>query len=217
MPYRTIPFVDGEFYHLYNRGLNKQDIFTDKRYYSHFIKALFYYTIQSPKPKFSVYRRTKIFPVDETKKIVNIISYCLMPNHFHLLVKQLKDGGISEFMRKFIHSYTKYRNVKYSRKGPIFQGMFKAVLVGSDEQLLHLSRYIHLNPLVSSLVKDLNQYEWSSYKEYVGTGVSGSTAKEDILAFFKTPEKYKQFVLDQADYGKTLELVKHEAIDADEH
>lgn len=213
MPYRIVPLVTGEFYHLYNRGLGKQDIFTDRRDRNHFIKALFYYTIQNPKPKFSVYRRTKIFPVDETKKIVDIVCFCLMPNHFHLLVKQLKDGGISEFMRRFIHSYTKYRNVKYSKQGPVFQGMFKAVLVESDEQLLHLSRYIHLNPLVSNITKDLDLYEWSSYREYIDAKHKGSCSKKDILDSFKTPDKYKEFVMDQADYGTTLELIKHNTID----
>lgn len=212
MPYRITPFVNGEFYHLYNRGLEKQTIFNDRGDYSQFIKALFYYTIQNPKPKFSVYRRSKIFPIDETKKIVNVICYCIMPNHFHLLVKQLKDGGISEFMRKFIHSYTKYRNAKHNRQGPIFSGMFKAVRVESDEQLLHLSRYIHLNPLVSYLIKNLNLYEWSSYKEYLGNK-PGTCNKDEILSFFKTPKSYKQFVLDQEDYGKTLELLKHSALD----
>lgn len=217
MPYRTTPFANGEFYHLYNRGLGKQQIFNDRRDCSHFIKALFYYTIQNPKPKFSVYRRTKIFPVDETKKIVEIICYCLMPNHFHLLVKQLKDGGISEFMRKFIHSYTKYRNVKYSKQGPIFQGMFKAVRMETDEQLVHISRYIHLNPLVSYLVNNPDLYEWSSYNEYVNTKSHSLCSKQDILGFFKSPEVYRKFVLDQADYGKTLELLKHTSLDPDEH
>ncbi len=213
MPYRTIPFANGEFYHLYNRGLDKQVIFSDKRDYSHFIKALFYYTIQNPKPKFSIYRRTKIFPVDETKKIVDVVCYCIMPNHFHLLIRQLKDGGISEFMRKFIHSYTKYRNIKYSRQGPVFQGMFKAVLVETEEQLLHLSRYIHLNPLVSLLVKKLNNYPWSSYPTYIGLNDNPAVMKEEILNFFKTPMDYERFIINQAEYGKTLELLKHAALD----
>lgn len=213
MPFRTIPFVNDEFYHLYNRGLEKQPIFTDKRDYSHFIRALFYYQIQNPKPKFSLYRQSKTFPIDQTKKIVDIICYCLMPNHFHLLVRQLKDGGISEFMRRFIHSYTKYRNIKYKRQGPVLQGMFKAVRVETDEQLLHLSRYIHLNPLVSFLVKDLESYPWSSYSYFLYNSNNTSLAKEEILKFFKSPVAYKQFILDQADYGQALEKIKHLALD----
>ncbi len=213
MPYRIIPFVNGEFYHIYNRGLEKKDIFTNQRDYTQFIKTLFYYQIQNPKPKFSTYRQSKTFKIDPSKKIVDIVCFCLMPNHFHLLIKQLQDGGISEFMRRFIHSYTKYRNVKYNRKGPVFQGIFKAVLIETEEQLLHISRYIHLNPLVSSLVKDLNLFPWSSYKTYIGLENNPAIAKEEVLNFFPTPEAYQKFVLDQTDYGIKLELIKHAVID----
>jgi len=215
MPYRTVPFVNNEFYHLYNRGLEKSNIFNTARDYSRFLEALFYYQISNPKPKFSLYRQSKIFPIDPSKKIVEIVCYCLMPNHFHLLVKQSKDGGISEFMRRFIHSYTKYRNVKYNMQRPTFQGIFKAVRVETDEQLIHLSRYIHLNPLVSLLVKDLRLYPWSSYPAYIGQASEDRLAKAEILNFFKSPEDYQKFVLDQADYGTTLELLKHRIIDED--
>jgi len=216
MPYRTIPFVNNEFYHLYNRGLEKSDIFINQKDYSIFIQTFFYYQIANPKPKFSLYRQSKLFPIDTDKKIVEIICYCLMPNHFHLLIKQLKDGGVSEFMRKFIHSYTKYRNVKYNLQRPVFQGMFKAVRVETDEQLLHLSRYIHLNPLVSFLVKDLKFYPWSSYLTYTGLANDERITKDEILNFFKAPKDYEKFVLDQADYGQTLEMIKHQLIDIDE-
>src|SRR5438309_752729 len=103
MPYRTIPFVTGEFYHIYNRGLELQEIFTNPADYKRFLDVLFYYRIQNPKPKFSIYK-DGIMPLKE-EKLVEIICFCLMPNHFHLLIKQLKDGGISEFMRRFILSY----------------------------------------------------------------------------------------------------------------
>lgn len=216
MPYRIIPFVNGEFYHIYNRGLERKDIFTQRHDYSLFIDTFFYYQIQNPKPRFSNFRQSKLFPVDPSKKIVDIICYCLMPNHFHLLVKQLKDGGITEFMRRFILSYIKYRNLKYKHQGPLLNGPFKAVRMETDEQLIHVSRYIHLNPLVSLLVKDLNFYSWSSYKTYTGLNNDPRLAKEEILNFFKSPQDYKKFVLDQADYGKTLELLKHSTLDIDE-
>lgn len=216
VPYRTTPFVNGEFYHLYNRGLEKRDIFTQTRDYSHFIKTFFYYQIKNPKPKFSIFRRSKLFPVDSTKKIVDIICYCLMPNHFHLLVKQLEEGGISEFMRRFTLSYTKYRNLKYNHQGSLFSGQFKVVLMETDEQLIHVSRYIHLNPLVSLLVKDLNLYPWSSYKTYIGLEDNPVIAKEEVLGFFRDSQGYEKFVLDQADYGTTLELLKHGTIDVGE-
>ena len=216
MPYRIIPFANGEFYHVYNRGLEKKDIFTKNRDYSLFIDTFFYYQIQNPKPRFSNYRHSKLFPVDSSKKIVDIVCFCLMPNHFHLLIKQLKDGGITEFMRRFILSFIKYRNLKYKHQGPLLNGPFRAVRMESDEQLVHVSRYIHLNPLVSLLVKDLNLYSWSSYKTYIDLENNPAIAKDEILSFFKSPKEYQKFVLDQADYGKTLELLKHGTIDIDE-
>lgn len=216
MPYRTTPFVNEQFYHIYNRGLNKQQTFSNTRDYNRFIKTLFYYQIANPKPRFSFYKPGGIHIIDPTKKIVDIIAYCLMPNHFHLLIKQLIDGGISEFMRRFIHSYSKYRNTKYRIQGPTFQGLFKAVLVETDEQLIHVSRYIHLNPLVSYLVKDLRTYPWSSYPTYVGLSKDDRVAKKEILSFFKSPKDYEKFVLDQAEYGMTLELIKHQLMDIDE-
>lgn len=216
MPYRTSPFINGDIYHIYNRGLEKQNIFNNGHDYSNFIDTLFYYQIQNPKPKFSLYKKSNIFTVDPNKKIIDILCFCLMPNHFHLIVKQLKDGGISEYMRKAIHSFTKYRNVKYSRQGPLFQGVFKALRIESDEQLMHLSRYIHLNPFTAGLIKDLKFYPWSSYSDYTGRTNKYSIIKEDVLGFFNSAEDYQKFVLDQADYGKTLELVKHIMIEEPE-
>lgn len=213
MPYRIIPFVNGEFYHLYTRGVEKQQTFSDRKDYSHFVDALFYYQIQNPKPRFSTHRRSKVFPIDTSKKIVEIICYCLMPNHFHLLVKQLQDGGISELMRKLLLSATKYRNTKYNRQGSVFQVPFKAVFIESEEQLLHVSRYIHLNPFVSMLIKDLKSYKWSSYLNYQGLNNNPAVKKEEILNFFKSPKDYEKFVLDQADYGIQLEKIKHLSLD----
>ncbi len=213
MPYRTTPFITGQYYHLYNRGLSKQNIFRTTRDYSHFIQTFFYYQIQNPKPKFSLYRKSSLFKIDPSKKIVDIICYCLMPNHFHLLVKQVQENGISEFMRKFSHSYTKYWNIKNNHQGPLLQAMFKAVLVETDEQLLHLSRYIHLNPLVSSVIQDLNMYPWSSYLSYLDPDNTQHIAKNEILEFFNSAKDYEKFVLNQADYGTTLEMLKHSTID----
>jgi putative transposase len=208
MPKRYLPLVNGEIYHIYNRGLEKRPIFDKERDYSIFKETLFYYCLAGTKPKFSIYRKSKILSLQSTDKLVEIICFCLMPNHFHIMVKQVREGGISEFMRKFIHSYNKYRNVKYQRKGPIFQGVFKAVHVDNDEQLIHLSRYIHLNPLVSFLVKDLRNYPYSSFNDFVNSESNFPLAKDVVLSFFKSPSDYEQFVLDQESYGKNLERIK---------
>jgi putative transposase len=209
MPYRFIPFTNGQIYHIYNRGTEKRHIFESGRDRSRFIKTLQYYQLEGPKPRFSIYKPSHSI---ETEQIVEILCYCLMPNHFHLLIRQVRDGGITEFMSKVSNSYTKYFNTKYKRIGPLFQGEFKTVLVESNEQLLHLSRYIHLNPLASFLVKDLEHYRWSSYQEYIDN-FRGICAKTDILNFFKTASSYQKFVLDRADYSQSLEIIKHQLIE----
>lgn len=215
MPYRSVPLITGSYYHIYNRGLTKRDIFLTPTDYKRFVKTFLYYQIQNPKPKFSLYNPS-IHKIDSSKKIIEITCYCLMPNHFHFLIKQLKDNGISEFMRKFIHSYNKYWNIKHNSEGPLLQGIFKAVLVESDEQLLHLSRYIHLNPLVSKIINNLDDYQWSSYLSYMNPQDTSSIDKNKILEFFISTQEYKKFLIDQADYGTTLELLKHNTIDIEE-
>lgn len=213
MPSRIFPFVNGQFYHIYNRGVEKRTIFEKQWDYSRLIKTIKYYQISGPKPKLSRFLTGSILKPDTNKKIVDMICYCLMPNHFHFLIKQLKDGGITEFISKLSNSYTKYYNVKYNRVGPLLQGEFKAVLIESDEQLVHVSRYIHLNPIASFLVKDLNQYRWSSYKEYTEGITNGICNKEPVLGLFKSPKEYQKFVLDQVDYAQKLETIKHQLLD----
>lgn len=205
MPYRTIPFITGQYYHIFNRGLEKQDIFYTPRDYQRFIEALFYYQTNNSNNGFSKRISNLDYPED---KLVEVICYCLMPNHFHLLLKQLQDGGISKFMRLFTHSYTSYRNLKHKRQGPVFQGIFKAVRIESDEQLLHLSRYIHLNPYVAFLVKDLSKYPWSSYPCFVGLSTNPNINPTIILEFFKSPNLYKQFIADQKDYARSLKTIQ---------
>ncbi len=212
MPSRNIPLVNNQIYHIYNRGSEKRSIFGSYKDQQRFLKTLAYYQLEGPKPKFSQFQRFKNIKTDPNQKIVEIICYCLMPNHFHLLIKQLKDNGITEFLSKLTNSYTKYYNTKFDRIGPLFQGEFKAVIIETDEQLTHLSRYIHLNPLASLLTKDLSTWEWSSYQEYINN-INNLCAKKQILGFFKSPKDYEQFVLDQAGYAQQLEAIKHKTIE----
>ncbi len=174
-----------------------------------------YYSIEGPKPRFSVFTPTTL-TLNLNKKIVDIVCYCLMPNHFHFLLHQVKKGGITEFVSKISNSYTKYINTRSKRIGPLLQGDFKAVHVGTTEQLIHLSRYIHLNPIVAYLVKNLYSYQWSSYPEYVNLVSDEICDKKIILDQFKSPEEYRQFVLDQEGYGKELEAIKHQLMDLEE-
>lgn len=213
MPSRIIPFLNDYFYHVYNRGSEKRPIFETQRDYQRFLKTLKYYQIEGPKPKFSHFPSLLVNKLDESKRIVEIVGFCLMPNHFHLLIKQVRDNGITEFLSKLSNSYTKYYNTKYERVGHLFQGEFKGVLIESDEQLIHVSRYIHLNPLVSGLTKELDQYRWSSYREYIDPGLPEFCSKEEVLNHFKSPQDYQQFVLDQASYALEIEFIKHQIIE----
>jgi len=209
-------------YHVFNRGVEKRSTFTDKRELKRVMQALAYYRFKKPLFRFSHFLRLEkkmqiqaLSNLKTTNKNVDIICYCLMPNHFHLLLRQIDDAGISKFMANFTNSYTKYFNMKNDRVGPLFQGLFKAVLIEDDEQLMHVSRYIHLNPASSFLVEPdfLESYEWSSYPDYLGLKNPEIIEKETVLNLFSNEEQYKQFVLDQAGYARTLETIKHHLLD----
>lgn len=214
MPYRTTPFVTGNFYHIFNRGVEKRLIFLNESDFQHFLQTIYYYQFIGPKPKFSTYKRFRNQRFDENPKLIEIICYCLMPNHFHLLIKQIKEGGIHEFMSKVTNSYTKYFNTKYKRVGPLFQGQFKAVPVMSDEQLIHLSRYIHLNPYVSGLTKNLEDYQYSSFNEFK-LGMEQLCSINEILSLFKDKEDYLEFIKNQQSYALEISNIKHLCIDED--
>jgi putative transposase len=147
----------------------------------------------------------------DTDSLVDLLCYCLMPNHFHFLLKQNTTDGILNFVRKFQISYTKYFNTKHNRLGPLLQGQFKAVRIQDENQLVHVSRYIHLNPYTSYVVSSLGRlmkYGWSSLSEY-------TKKREDlcstalVLSNFKSKRSYAEFVFNQADYQRKLAEIKH--------
>lgn len=216
MPGRLEPLVTGNYYHIFNRGSDSRNVFLQNRDYKRFKQALIYYRFAGPKPKFSNLTKALLLgaPIAFGEKRVDILAYCLMPNHFHFLVKQLVDGGISSFLSQLSNSYTRYFSTKYIRSGPIFQGRFKAVCIDTDEQLLHVSRYIHINPYVSpaGIINVGDNYEWSSYSEYL-SGVENFCSLKGVMGFFKSSVDYKKFVEDQITYGMSLELIKHKLIE----
>lgn len=215
MPYCLVPFQNQYFYHVYNRGINKQNIFENPGDYERFLKTLDYYQYSDPKPRFSNKNRFKVKDYTANPKIVEIICYCLMPNHFHLLLRQLNDNGIVEFVSKVSNSYTKSRNLKYNRIGPLLQGEFKAVLIENDEQLTHTSRYIHLNPYVADLAKKPEDFPYSSYSSFIGLREVKLCVKEPVLELFHSFNDYKEFIDDHAGYARELESIKHLLIDVD--
>jgi len=219
MPGRQTPLITEEIYHVFNKGIASQPIFLNKSDYHRGEDSLFYYKHAAPPIKFSRLSSLSISDRNdllkqlkkEKKNLVNLISYCLMPNHFHLLIKQKIDNGISKYLSDFSNSYTRYFNTKYERLGPIFQGKFKAVHIKNNEQLLHVSRYIHLNPYSASIIKSigqLNNYQFSSFPKLSTLEVENEIESNLITGQFKTIKKYKEFVSDHADYQKNLHFIK---------
>lgn len=213
-------YIENGWYHIYNRGIEKRDIFMDSQDYKVFLHFLKRYLTQPPEQPNQVKPRFK----DDLFEKIQLIAYCLMPNHFHLMVKQTEKETITSFMRALGDSYTQYFNKKYQRVGPLFQGVYKAVLVKEEPYLLHLSRYIHLNPLEIhepnevkprtrfNLAGQLTGYPYSSYGEYLGIRQTKWIRPEEILAFFKTAQKtslkdllsYQSFV---EDYKENLKEI----------
>lgn len=224
MPGRQTVLATGEIYHIFNRGIASQPTFLDKRDYQRALASIFYYQNIEPPVRYSKFLtipqedREKLLAElrNKHKFLIEIIAYCLMPNHFHLLVRQTQENGISTFTSNFTNSYTRYFNTKQERKGPIYEGKFNAVRIVSDQQLIHVHRYIHLNPYSSYVVKDLSvleSYPYSSLPEYIGKTKNELCQKEIILANFRDPTSYKKFVFYQADYQRNLDQIKHVVFD----
>ena len=231
---RSTIIQTGEVYHVYNRGVEKRDVFCDKLDYVRFIHDLFEFNDINPAPEFS--RRYQ--PGDNVgslashiksgKRIVEILCFCLMKNHYHLLVRPLVDRGLSNFMLKLGTGYTNAFNGKNDRVGSLFQGTYKAKHVDREEYLRHLVAYIHLNPLKFCKILNknkkidfyktwdkLNKYRWSSHLDYLGENNFGSVIeKKFILDLFGSAEGYKIFVQDWIRYeDEKLDFISSMAID----
>lgn len=219
MPFRETVFVNGEIYHIFNHAVYGQPIFkfskdcqralTTISFYKRdpLPVSLSHYLKISDKEKETVERLLK-----KSKIIVKVLCFCLMSNHFHFLLKQKKNQGISKFLANFQNSYTKYFNIRHSRSGHLFQGQFKAVRMETEEQLLHVSRYIHLNPYSSYLVKNfdaLKNYSWSSLGEYLNLFDHRICTKKILLSFFKTLKSFEDFIFNQKDYQRDIQNIKH--------
>lgn len=221
MARRKFPLVKNKYYHILNRTIEGISLFPHESYCYRFLLLLRYYKYEHLPYRFSTfmalnekYKKDFWVAIKKESVLVNILAYCCMRNHFHLLLLQKTDNGISKFISRVSNSYVKYLNNKLDRKGPLFEGRFKSVLVETEEQLLHLSRYIHLNPYSAQIVdnkKDLINYPYSSLREYVsGNGKISDTGL--ILDCFLNRNAYKQFVLDQRDYQRSLQTLKELAL-----
>ncbi len=189
---RKVSLATGEFYHIFNRGVDKRIIFNDQRDLDRFFLSM--EAFNSVEPVGSLHEQS--FLKDKQKKpLVNFIAYNLLSNHFHFLLEQVHDGGVSEFMKRLQGGYTWYFNKKHKRSGSLFQGTFKAKHIDSNEYLLHTSVYVNLNDRVplGGLAAKLSK---SSWQEYVGLkSLSTFCKKEVILEQFKSVSDYKEFAL----------------------
>jgi putative transposase len=220
---RKVSLVNNEIYHIFNRSVDGQTIFSSKWEFTRAIQTIDYYRFSNPPIRFSQYLKldsetsSKLYRSISTcnPHRVKILSYCLMPNHYHFLLQQTIDNGISKFISDFSNSYSKYFNTKNHRLGPLFQGTFKNVRIETVEQLIHASRYIHINPVVSCLIPDVEilKYSWSSLKEYLNKKSSSICDTSIILSQFPDVESFLSFTKDRISYGKQLEIIKHLAFD----
>jgi putative transposase len=178
---RRFTFAEGEYYHVYNRGVEKRNIFNEDRDRERFLRLLFAANGDLPY-KYEDIKNLPFLKIKRGEPLVAIGAFCLMPNHFHFLVKEIREKGLSKFMEKLTTGYSSYFNKKHDRVGPLFQGRFKAEHVDEDEYLKYLYSYIHLNPVkmfdahwkekgITDRVaakKYLDNYRYSSYLEYTG-------------------------------------------------
>jgi len=220
--------VTGEIYHVFNKSIAEYKIFNNNPEFLRMINIICYYQKEKPAIKFSDFIRSPEAKRDYPKsmdhfpprrwergnkeKLVEIIAYCIMPTHLHLTLKQLKENGVSTFMSNILNSYARYFNTKHERKGPLWEGRFKSVLVETDEQLLHLTRYIHLNPATACLVDKPEEWPVSSYREYLSSTDSSRLCKYDDILDIE-PKDYKEFVEDRISYQRESAKIKHLFLD----
>lgn len=209
-------FYSGEIYHVFNKSIANFGIFKDENNCQRFIETLDYYNSSLIKDRFSwvkekgEYCFNGLF-IKKENPLFKIISYCVMPDHYHLMVKILKDKIFSKFINDLENSYTRYFNIKFKRKGPLWQSSFKSVKIKTNEQLLHVSRYHHLNPVTSYLVDKPEDWKYSSYNDYLtNTDLLGHDLTEISIT---EPSIYKFFVEDRIDYQRRLKVIKKQILE----
>jgi putative transposase len=198
----TVKFYDANtYYHIYNRGVDKRTIFVDEQDYAVFAHLLKRYLGTEPETDSS--GREYVRLTDD----IQLVAFCLMPSHFHLHVYQIEPEAITALMRAVATSYVRYFNKKYGRVGGLFQGIYKAKEIDSDEYMRHITRYIHLNP------GDYLSWNWSSLNSYLGY-VAMDWIHPELMLDFGDPEKYLRFLADHKDYKEHLEEVEARLADS---
>ena len=216
MGYRKISLAVGEYYHIYNRGVDKRALFTSTHEYNRFILLLYLCNTPHPLDIREIFSKGRsfgeLFGHERGELLVSIGAYCLMPNHFHILIKEITEGGITNFMRKVGTAYAAFFNRSHERTGILFQGRFKAEHVNEDRYLKYLFSYIHLNPIKlidfqwkENGIKDkkrarayINSYHYSSFLDYKGEKRAQSSilSRADFPDYFILRSDFKSHVDD---------------------
>ena len=212
---RKYPLVNNHIYHVVTRSIAKYKVFNDSQDFARMVEMLRLYRYRDFTTRYSIYSRQTADRQEITRnnlsgspRSVEIVAYCIMPTHLHLAIKQLTDKGVSRYVAKVLNSYTRYFNCVHKRKGPLWEGKFRNVLVDNDDQLLHLTRYIHLNPSSAKLVDSPARWKYSSYHEYI----SRRRDRDNIASYRDlidvAPSDYRKFVNDRVAYQRQLSEIK---------
>ena len=201
------PLVKDCVYHITSRSIAEFKIMNSKLEFHRMMSLIEYYRTEDSNLPFSVKSLRQKRDRERGRRKVQIIAYCLMQTHVHFVLKELRDGGICDFVGKIKNGYAKYFNARHNRKGPLWEGPFVRVLVENDDQLMHVTRYIHLNPVTAYYVDDPAKWEFSSFKEYMGLRTGGICDFNDLLDI--EPKIYREFVIERIDEQRVLAKIKH--------
>lgn len=194
MSNRKVPLSDGEYYHIFNRGVDKRQIFMDTQDVSRFFLCMQIFNKIEPIGSLLEYGSDVRQNSDDKDILVSIVAYCLNPNHFHLILRQEVEGGISEYMKRLSGGYTWYFNNKHDRSGALFQGRFKSKHIDTDNYLKYVSAYVNLNDRVHQFGGSTAKLVRSSWAEYI-TEIPGICTKDIVLGQFNNLNQYKKFAL----------------------
>lgn len=217
MYHRNVIFATDQIYHIYNRTVGEENCFVSQYQLRKILEIVQFYLYEQ-EIRFSEYNKLsveqqQVYSLHHSRyPVIEIYAFAIMPNHFHFLVKQLQDGGIKKFISIIQNSYAKYFNTRNSRHGSLFQSPFKAKWIESDEEFLHVSRYIHLNPVTSYTIEfaSLSQYPWTSYPQYVNSSKKSFVNTSYLLGFFLSRSQYISFVEEQVDYQRVVGDMKRQ-------
>lgn len=187
MACRKVVFVQGGYYHVYNRGANRTPIFRSDENYHFLLRRISQYV--------------------ESMQVA-VIAYCLMPNHYHFVLRQDGEIPLGNFIQAVFNSYTKAFNKMYDRRGTLFEGPFRAIAVDEEEYLIHLCRYVHRNPQEAGLVTNPNEWPYSNYLEWIGQCGGTLVDREFVCSRFAAPQAYIQFVLEYAPPARIEHAVR---------